>query len=310
MLKNKNLTFLTFFLIFIITNTYSLENKILVKIDREIITSIDVKNESKYLLSLNKNIKNLSDQEIFEISKRSIIKEKIQNIEIKKYFKELEVPKEYLEQILKSIYQKIGIEDLNTFKEYLKDNDVDYEYVKKKIEIESLWNELIVAKFSSNIKINEEKIRQNLLNNNKKFIKSFLISEIFFESLNKIEAQEIYNKIKKTIEEEGFNKAVLTYSSSSTSSSGGELGWIEEGSLNENLKKIFFKMEKGEITNLITVPGGFMVLKIEDTKEIEKNQNIEKQIKEVINIKRNNQLNQYSKMYFSKIKNNIQINEL
>ena len=299
------------FIFFIITtNTFGLENKILVKIEREIITKIDIENETKYLLALNKNIKDLSESEIFEISKNSIIKEKIQNIEIKKNFKDLKIPKKYLEQILENIYQRIGIKDLGTFKNYLKNNDVDYEFVRKKIEIETLWNELIIAKFSSNIKINEKKIHQDLLKNNSKFLKSFLISEIFFESSNKNEAQEIYSKIKKTIKKEGFDRAVLIYSLSSTSKNNGDLGWIVETSLNNNLKKIFLNMKKGDFTDLIRVPGGFMILKIKDIKKIENNQNIEKELNKIINIKKNNQLNQYSKMYFSKIKKNIQINEL
>ena len=299
------------FVFFIITtNTFGLENKIIVKIEREIITKIDIENETKYLLALNKNINDLSESEIFEISKNSIIKEKIQNIEIKKNFKDLKIPKKYLEQILENVYQRIGIKDLGTFKNYLKNNDVDYEFVRKKIEIETLWNELIIAKFSSNIKINEKKIHQDLLKNNSKFIKSFLLSEIFFESSNKNEAQEIYSKIKKTIKKEGFDRAVLTYSLSSTSKNNGDLGWIVETSLNNNLKKIFLNMKKGEFTDLIRVPGGFMILKIKDIKKIENNQNIEKELDKIINIKKNNQLNQYSKMYFSKIKKNIQINEL
>ena len=299
------------FVFFIITtNTFGLENKILVKIEREIITKIDIENETKYLLALNKNINDLSESEIFEISKNSIIKEKIQNIEIKKNFKDLKIPEKYLEQILENVYQRIGIKDLDTFKNYLKNNDVDYEFVRKKIKIEALWNELIIAKFSSNIKINEKKIRQDLLKNNSKFIKSFLLSEIFFESSNKNEAQEIYNKIKKTIKKEGFDRAVLNYSLSSTSTNNGDLGWIAETSLNNNLKKTFLNMKKGDFTDLIAVPGGFMILKIKDIKEIENNQNIEKELKKIINIKKNNQLNQYSKMYFSKIKKNIQINEL
>lgn len=299
------------FIFFIITtNTFGLENKILVKIEREIITKIDIENETKYLLALNKNIKDLNESEIFEISKNSIIKEKIQNIEIKKNFKDLKIPEKYLEQILKNVYQRIGVKDLDTFKNYLKNEDVDYEFVKKKIKIETLWNELIIAKFSSNIKINEKKIRQDLLKNNSKFIKSFLLSEIFFESSNKNEAQEIYSKIKKTIKKEGFDRAVLTYSSSSTSKNNGDLGWIVETSLNNNLKKIFLNMKKGDFTDLIRVPGGFMILKIKDIKKIENNQNIEKELNKIINIKKNNQLNQYSKMYFSKIKKNIQINEL
>jgi peptidyl-prolyl cis-trans isomerase SurA len=310
MLIKKLITYLMFVFLIITTNTFGLENKILVKIEREIITKIDIENETKYLLALNKNINDLSESEIFEISKNSIIKEKIQNIEIKKNFKDLKIPEKYLEQILESVYQRIRIKDLDTFKNYLKDNDVDYEFVKKKIEIEALWNELIIAKFSSNIKINEKKIHQDLLENNSKFLKSFLLSEIFFESSNKNEAQEIYNKIKKTIKKEGFDRAVLTYSLSSTSKNNGDLGWIVETSLNNNLKKTFLNMKKGDLTDLIAVPGGFMILKIKDIKKIENNQNIEKELNKIINIKKNNQLNQYSKMYFSKIKKNIQINEL
>jgi peptidyl-prolyl cis-trans isomerase SurA len=310
MLVQKLITYLMFIFFILTTNTFGLENKILVKIEREIITNIDIENEKKYLLALNKNIKDLSESEIFKISKNSIIKEKIQSIEIKKNFKDLKIPKKYLDKILENVYQRIGITDLDAFKDYLKNNDVDYEFARNKIEIEALWNELIIAKFSSNIKINEKKIHQDLLENNSKFLKSFLLSEIFFESSNKNEAQKIYNEIKKTIKKEGFDRAVLTYSLSSTSKNNGDLGWIVETSLNNNLKKIFLNMKKGDFTDLIAVPGGFMILKIKDIKKIENNRNIEKELKKIINIKKNNQLNQYSKMYFSKIKKNILINEL
>jgi len=310
MLVQKLITYLMFIFFILTTNTFGLENKILVKIEREIITNIDIENEKKYLLALNKNIKDLSESEIFKISKNSIIKEKIQSIEIKKNFKDLKIPKKYLDKILENVYQRIGITDLDAFKDYLKNNDVDYEFARNKIEIEALWNELIIAKFSSNIKINEKKIHQDLLENNSKFLKTFLLSEIFFESSNKNEAQKIYNEIKKTIKKEGFDRAVLTYSLSSTSKNNGDLGWIVETSLNNNLKKIFLNMKKGDFTDLIAVPGGFMILKIKDIKKIENNRNIEKELKKIINIKKNNQLNQYSKMYFSKIKKNILINEL
>jgi peptidyl-prolyl cis-trans isomerase SurA len=288
---------------------YCLENKILAKIDKEIITSIDVEREAKYLLSLNKSINNLSKEEIFLISKKSIIREKVKYIEIKKQLKNPNMPEEYVEQILKSIYQRIGIENLENFKKYLKKNNIDYEFVKKKIEIESLWNELIIHKFSPKIIIDEEKIRQILINNNTNYSKSFSLSEIFFETSNYDQIRSSYNKIVKTIKNEGFDKAVLTYSSSNTSSSGGKLGWIKEETLNENLKNIFSKMKEGEFTNPITVPGGFLILKINKIKEEKTNQNMEEKIKEIIDVKKNDQLNQFSKIYFNKIKKNIQINE-
>jgi peptidyl-prolyl cis-trans isomerase SurA len=309
MYKRKILVYLAF-IFFIFNNTsFCIENMILAKIEKEIITSIDVENEAKYLLSLNNNLKNFSKKEIFEISKKSIIREKVKNIEIKKQFNNPNVPEDIIEQILKRVYQKIGIENLETFKKYLKGNNIDYEYVKNKIEIETLWNELIVAKFSSKITINEEEIRQKLTANNKKYSKSFLVSEIFFATSDSKQIQYIYNNIEKTIKNEGFDKAVLTYSSSNTASTGGKLGWIQEEALNENLRDIFFEMNEGEYTKPITVPAGFLVLKIDKIKEEKINQNIEKKTNEIINIKKNDQLNQFSKMHFNKIKKNIKIDE-
>lgn len=168
---------------------------------------------------------------------------------------------------------------------------------------------MIIHKFSPKIIIDEEKIRQILINNNTNYSKSFSLSEIFFETSNYDQIRSSYNKIVKTIKNEGFDKAVLTYSSSSTSSSGGKLGWIKEETLNENLKNIFSKMKEGEFTNPITVPGGFLILKINKIKEEKTNQNMEEKIKEIIDVKKNDQLNQFSKIYFNKIKKNIQINE-
>ncbi|MDB3919875.1 peptidylprolyl isomerase [Candidatus Pelagibacter sp.] len=309
MYKKKMFIYLALIFFIFIKNTLSYENSIIAKIEKEIITSIDVENESKYLLILNDNLKKFNEKEIFEISKRSIVREKIKNIEIKKKFRNPNVPKDFIEQILKNIYQNIGIENLETFKKYLNENDIEYEYVKDKIEIETLWNELIIAKFSSEIKIDQDKIRQELATNNKKYSKSFFVLEIFFDTSDSKKIQEIYSDIEKTIRDDGFNKAVLTYSSSSTASTRGELGWIQEEALNENLKNIFYEMNEGEYTKPITVPGGFLVLKIDKIKKEKINIDIEKKINEIIKIKKDSQLNQFSKMYFNKIKKDVKINE-
>ena len=310
MSKKKRYIYLLIIFISFSFSSFAYENKILVKIGEEIITSIDVNNETKYLLALNKNIRNLDKNEIFKISKKSIIKEKIQKIEILKNFKTPRIPEKYLEQILQNVYQRIGIKSLDKFKIYLKNNDINYGFVKDKIETEALWNELIVAKFSSKIKVNEEDIREKIINDGKKFTKSYLMSEIFFEITNKDQLTKFVDKINKTIIEKGFDNAALKYSISNTSSVGGKLDWINEDSLNKNLKNILSNMRENEFTDPITVPGGFLILKINEIKKIKKNQDIEKEIKKIINKKRNNQLNQFSKMYFNKIKKNIQINEI
>ena len=115
--------------------------------------------------------------------KKSIIQEKIKKIEIEKNFDNPKIPEKYLEQILKDIYSKIGLNSINDFEKYLTSNDINFEDVKTKLETEALWNELIVIKFSSQIKINEKSLREKI-NKNSKFLKSYLMSEISFEALN------------------------------------------------------------------------------------------------------------------------------
>ena len=45
-------------------------------------------------------------------------------------------------------------------------------------------------------------------------------------------------------------------------------------------------------------------------KYIKKNINLEEEFKKIINYKTNQQLNQYSNIYFNKVKKNLTINEL
>ena len=297
-------------LFFFISNSFSLENKILFKINNEIITSIDIEEEYRYLIALNDNLKKLSRNEIIEIAKKSIIKEKIKIIEIKKSFNNPKIPDEILQQILKNFYTRFNFDNLEDFKKYLISNNVKYQDVKNKIEIESLWNELIMAKFSSKIQINENEIRNNLIKNQKKFSKSYLLSEIFFEISNSSQLDNRYQEIKEIIQEKGFENAAASLSTSSTANQGGKIGWIDEDSLNENLKKILSKLNVNELTEPLIMPGGFMILKINEIKKKEKKQNIENELKRIINFKKNNQLKQFSKIYFNKVKKNTKIHEI
>ena len=228
MLKKKIIIFLAFYFLFFNTNLLSIENKILVKIENEIITSLDIKNEHNYLIALNPVLKNSNKKEISEFSKRSVIQEKIKQIEINKNFKSTKIEQKFFDQILKNVYSKIGIQNLNDFKEYLKTNNIKFENVKKKLETEALWNRLILIKFSSKVKIDEEKIKQKLKKYSDKYTKSYLMSEIFFEVSNLKNLDETFSEISNTIKKDGFDFAALKYSISSTSNIGGKLDWIAE----------------------------------------------------------------------------------
>ena len=309
MLKKNFLICLAAIFFVFITNSNSLENKILVKIENQIITSLDIINEYKYLVSLNPSLKNIDKERVVKFSKKSIIQEKIKKIEIEKNFDNPKIPEKYLEQILKNIYSKIGLNSINDFEKYLTTNDINFEDVKTKLETEALWNELIIIKFSSQVKINEKSLREKI-NKNSKFLKSYLMSEISFEALNLKDLNDKFIEISYAINNEGFDFAALKYSTSPTSNLGGKMDWINENSLNKTIKAAISDLKINDFTKPITVPGGFLILQINDIKKDEVQIDVEKELKRLINYEKNNQLNQYSQVYFNKIKKNLQIDEL
>ena len=308
---NKNRYLIILALIFFTNNAYSfdIENKILIKIENEIITSLDIQNEYKYLIALNPDIKKSNKEDIIKLSKRSILQERIKKIEINKNFNNPKVPEKFLKQIIQSLYSRIGFSSLEDFKKYLINNNINFENVKKKLEIEALWNELILIKFSSKVKIDEKEIKERIKNNNK-FSKSYLLSEIYFEILNRKELDNKFQEISKTINEKGFDFAALKYSVSPTANIGGKLDWINKNSLNKNVRLAINDLKINDFTKPINVPGGFLILQINDIKNTKIEIDIEKEFKKLENYEKNNQLNQYSKIYFDKVKKDLEISEL
>ena len=298
------------FLIFLFytNNAISLENRILLKIDNQIITSLDVNNEYKYLIALNPNLKKSKKKDVLKISERSIMQEKIKKIEIDKNFNDPQIPQNILENILRNVYSKIGFTNLDDFKKYLISNNISYEDVKNKLVIEALWNELIIIKFSSKIKINENDLRNKI--NNNKLIKSFLLSEIFFEVSNLNDLDNKFQEIKNVINNKGFDFAALKYSVSSTSKLGGKLDWINENSLNKIIREQLNNLKINQLTEPISLQGGFLILKINDIKNTKVEIDVNVELKKLENYEMNNQLNQYSKIYFNKVKKDLEISEL
>ena len=300
--------FLTIFFSFN-SNSNSIENKISIKIENQIITSLDINNEYKYLIALNPRLKRAKKNDVIKLSKKSLLQERIKKIEIENNFNNPKIPQELINQILTNVYSRIGFTSLDDFKKYLINNNIDFETVKKKLEIEALWNELILIKFSSKVNINEKKLREKVKDKNK-LLKSYLLSEISFELSSLKELDNKFKEISKVINDKGFYFAALKYSESPTSSLGGKLDWVSENSLNKNIKGALNNLKINDYTKPINVPSGFLILQINDIKNTKIEIDIEKEFKKLENYERNNQLNQYSKIYFNKVKKNLEISEL
>lgn len=304
----KKISFFIFF-IFFYFNAYSLENKILIKVDNEIITSADIFNETQYLIAINKDIGKLSKNKIFEIAKNSLIRQKIKQNEISKYINNLILDDKYTEKVIEANSLKLGFKSVDDFQNHLLNFNIEIKTVKERLSTELLWNDLIVKKYSNKIRINEEKIKKQISLNGKK-IKSYKLSEIVFNLPVGIKIEQRFEIIKDEILRTGFDNTALIYSISDTSSSGGKLGWVKETSFNKLIKEKILNLKIGKHTEPIRISGGFLILKVENIKETNVKLNIKNELEKRILNKKNQQLNQFSLMYYNKIKKNVKIDEL
>ena len=297
------------FIIIFFQKSIAIENKILLKVDSEIITNIDVDKELKYLSTLNNNIANLNIDAALSFSKNSILKEKIKEIALEKIVNLDDINDNITDQFFLILFKRLNLNDLNEFETLLNKNGLELNFVRKKIKIETAWNQLIYQKYNSKIRIDVDKIKQDLKNLDNQ-ITSYLLSEIFFYSKNKEDLEKKTKIIKLGIQQNSFEKAAFTHSESDTSSNGGKLDWISENSLDEKILKELRKIKITEFTNPIRISGGFMILKIEDKKYIKKKINYEDEFNKIVNFKTNQQLEGFSKIYYEKIKKDLTINEL
>ena len=301
--------FTSFILFLFLDHNFALglENKILLKIDREIITTVDIANEIGYLQALNKNINNLDQNTLISIAKNNLIKDKIKQIELLKNLNKLEIKPDHLKFLIKNIYLKIGLANLEEFKIYLKNYGLKIEMVEEKILIDANWKQFIYVRYKNQIKIDKKKIVQEIKNRKSKIYK---LSEILFTLKGNDKLEIKYNLLNKSISEKGFENTALIYSVSDSSRKGGDLGWVNSNAISPKILKKLSLLNVNDHTDPIIVPGGFLILKIQDYKEEEIKYNIDKEIEKVVNSKVNEQLNVFSNLHINKLKKDITVNEL
>ena len=308
LIKKIKFIFLITFFLNLISGVFASENRIIYKINNEIITSFDITREFRYLSLINPKVTNLEKKEIFEISKNSIIREKIKKIEILKHVNEIKLDENYINELINQNYTKLGMDNIYDFEIKLNKIGFDLSEFEEKLSIEALWNRIIYEKYFSKVKINKKKLREQIVSQKKQSL--FNLSEIIFNIENKENYKEKLEIIKNEINTKGFENAALIYSISDSKSLGGDLGWIEENIINKNLRGVIKNLKIGEFTEPQVIPGGFLILKLKDIKEENISMNIEDELKKLIILKTNQQLNQFSNIYFNKVKKDIKIEKI
>lgn len=306
--KLSKILIISFFLI--VSKSIALENKIILKIDNDIITTLDVFDEKNSLQFFNKNFDQINSEEKYEISLQSIVKTRIKKNEIIKRIGEIKLEDtSYLDIVIKNRYENLGFKDLENFKKELNNKKISYENFEQKLKIDILWNQLIYTLYYNKVSINENELKKQI-ENQKEFVTSFKLSEIVFQVDKVNNLNNRYNLIKKDINELGFESAALKYSISNTATTGGDIGWVNENQINKEILEVLNKTTEGSITQPIRIPSGFLILKKNELKKEKKKLNIQEELKKLVNYQTEMQLNNYSNIYFNKIKKDLNIDVL
>ena len=143
--------------------------------------------------------------------------------------------------------------------------------------------------------------------NNQAIIEEFNLSEIEIplEISDRKSIDEKSFEIKEKIESQGFENVALSHSISLSSNNKGNLGWINGKSLSKEILNIVKKMNIGEVSKPILQQNNIIFLKLNE-KKIYNSKEINKEDlkKKVLNEKKNELFNLYSRSYLSKLKNN------
>ena len=302
------------FSIFIIINLFSSnvlsEIEIKYKVENIIITNFDIEKEVKYLTALNNSLLNLNDKQVLDIATDSIIREKIKLLELKKYF-EFEGESEYLNSIFNNFMQRFNFKNEIELKKYLQQFDLSKNEILTKIEIETLWNQLIFQKYNSQVKIDKNVLREKLNKRKKNLKKKELnISEIVIQPISGKKINDLINEIQKSIKKVGFENTANLYSIADSKSFGGNIGWVNQDNLSNKIVSNIKDLKENEISEPINIGSNFLILKINQVRENINSIDEKEELKKIETFERDKQLNKFSMIYFSKIKINTNVKKL
>ena len=310
MIKSKNLIILNIIIFSLMNFGYSEINlKILMKIDNQIITNYDLEKEANYLLALNPSLKEIENEKLMTISKRSLIKEKIRKNEILKYTT-LSKENAQIETVLNNLILNLNFENQDQFQEYLKKFNLSIDDLKEKIEIENEWKSLIYAKYFNSVKIDKSDLKSKIEKmNEKKFLVEYNLSEILFTKKKNFLIQDQIEEIKESIDKVGFENSANLFSISDSSKIGGKIGWVRENNLSKEINKNLKKLKENSYSEPIQLGNNFLILKINEIKKVPIEIDKKKELDKIVMIETTKQLDRFSNIFYDKIKLNSKISE-
>ena len=306
--KQKIIVIFIFFLLTSLSLS-SINFRIILKIDNQVVTTYDLEQERNYLLALNPRLNEVDEKTLLDIAKKSITKEVIRKNEILKY-KELNLQNSQINTVLEKMVNNLNFSNLQQFQNYLMSYNVSVDEIRKKIEIENEWKNLIYAKYSKSVNIDKESLQSRIDNmSEKEFLIEYNLSEIILSKKNKNNLIEVEEKIFESINEIGFENTANLYSISDSAKVGGKIGWIRKDNLSAEVVEKLKNLKQNSYSPIIEIGNNYLILKINEIKEIPVKIDKKRELEKLIMIETSKQLDKFSNIFYNKIKLNSKISE-
>lgn len=305
----KIIAFLIISLLSISGSYAKIEDAIYATVANKAITHSDIINEIKIILILNGQMYSEDRKEILEkMAIKSVIKREIKKIEVEKYPK-LKFKPSDLEKELNNLANNLNL-DLNSLKDAFITNEIDFSKVVEQMKTELLWNTLIFEIYKNRITINKDEIDDQLSkfqNQDKGKIEEYLISEIVIRSVEKDKIESEIKRIKDKISIEGFANVAMAVSISETSVSGGNLGWVSENSISEELKSKIAMTPIGNISEPIFLQEGILFFTVRDKRISNESRDLEEEKNRLVNAEKAKILRMHSLSHYDNVRRTISI---
>jgi len=307
-IKIKKIFFLLLFLLISIEKVNTeISDGLFMTVGNKPITKSDLVDEIKIILILNNE--SYSDEkrdQLHELAVKSTIKRTVKRIELERnnYFKFNEKD---LEMELTNLASNLYV-DLDTLKNIFETNELDFSKIEEQIKTELYWNSLIFEMYKHNLNINQIEIEDRLkLMQNKNELEEYLISEIVINNIEPDKLNSEIEKLKNRIENEGFENVAKELSISESGIKGGDLGWIDENIVSEQVKEKLINTPVGSLSAPIILKSGILIFKVRNKRKAKRNISLEAMKNELINVEKNKILNMYSMSHYDKVIRSIQI---
>ena len=284
-----------------------IRDSLLATVGNSAITKSDVYNEIKIILILN-NLRFTNEQKIKlqKMAIKSTIKRIVKRNELEKRNITGYNKKDFNRE-LQIIVNRLNI-DVARLKEICEANKLNFKLIEEQIVIELKWNMLVFGMYNDKLSINVDEIEEQLkILQNKTFFEEYLISEILVKNVPeneyKVKIKELINRIKN----ESFEKVAIDLSISESAVKGGDLGWLSENEISNEINSKLSKTDVNNLTEPLVIDQGIIIFKVRDKKRIERKVDLEKLKNTIVNREKTKVLEMYSRSLYDSIRRSTTI---